>query len=281
MSHAQKYYQAPKHLCNSVRSIPRIRSYANGKAVKLLSIVQVSNGYCVDFPTPSFLLVVIPWLYITRRYTWNTREQATPALAERVSRRKHLTWFIALHSTLILYNLCVNWPADLFSFLKAPLNASSDALRSRLLSISDAQTLPERLSMLLVKLSSSEARHAYLRYAESLLSSVEPYSWLKLSFGHNVVQDCDYCHSYYDYLLYWFPKPLLEYVREIAIVGIVTVQNSGHERWRARAVTVLAIAGVIEAYFVVTSTIIIPQDGKDVFRVRSLFIVLISVFEKC
>lgn len=47
------------------------------------------------------------------------------------------------------------------------------------------------------------------------------FTWLKqCRFGHNVLTTCSYCHSYGDFALYAFPGPLLEYVREIAFVGV-------------------------------------------------------------
>ena len=39
-------------------------------------------------------------------------------------------------------------------------------------------------------------------------------------FGHQVLTTCSYCQSFDDFALYAFPGPLLEYIREIAFVGV-------------------------------------------------------------
>jgi hypothetical protein len=42
----------------------------------------------------------------------------------------------------------------------------------------------------------------------------------RVSFGHEALATCEYCHSFGDFALYAFPGPLLEYIREIAFVGV-------------------------------------------------------------
>ena len=50
-----------------------------------------------------------------------------------------------------------------------------------------------------------------------------------------------------DYMLCALARPLLEYVREAAVVGIVTLRGTGHEHLRYWALLATMTAAVAEA----------------------------------
>jgi hypothetical protein len=117
-------------------------------------------------------------------------------------------------------------------------------------------------------------------------------SWT--SFGHSVVSSCDYCLSFDDFGMFALPRVLISYIFAAAVIGVsslsnpvvtrtkrimqlVTITSSGRERYRTLAVAAVAGAFCVEAYYITTVTINIPQDDKPVFMVRHT-LSLISVF---
>lgn len=70
--------------------------------------------------------------------------------------------------------------------------------------------------------------------------------------------------TYYDYVLYALPRPLLEYLREAAVVGLVTIRGSVRERWRIWGLGAIGLSAALEAYLVMTWKVIIENDEKPV-----------------
>ena len=97
-------------------------------------------------------------------------------------------------------------------------------------------------------------------------------------FGQSVLQDCEYCHTYDEYALYALPRPLLEYVRETAVVGLLTINGSFKERWRTAAIGVIVCAAVAEGYWVSSVEVKIPKGGMGVVMVRPTYVVELHVF---
>lgn len=85
-----------------------------------------------------------------------------------------------------------------------------------------------------------------------------------------VLQDCEYCHTYDEYALYALPRPLLEYIRETAVVGFLTINGSYKERWRMYAIGAIVCAAVSEGYWVSTVQVKIPRNGMGVVMVSAL-----------
>lgn len=96
-------------------------------------------------------------------------------------------------------------------------------------------------------------------------------------FGQSVLQDCEYCHAYDEYALYSLPRPLLEYIRETAVVGLLTIGGSHKERWRTLAVCATVCAAMAEGYWVLTVQVQIPKNGMGVVMVRHRLTLLIRV----
>ena len=93
-------------------------------------------------------------------------------------------------------------------------------------------------------------------------------------FGQTVLQDCEYCTTYDEFALYALPGPLLQYIREVAFLGLLTINGSHRERWRTYVVAGIVGAAVMEGYTILTYAIRVPKTGLGVFMVRSLPTVL-------
>ncbi|TDL22068.1 hypothetical protein BD410DRAFT_866167 [Rickenella mellea] len=220
----------------------------------------------IDAFLATSLLTIVPWFYISVLSSSSSSpspsassnsssqnssadpnahgaEQATPNPNYKF--RKFLTSLVILHTLFILYNFIVCAPFNLFATLRLPLGVSSEVLRGTLVRraglLSGGEggkgALPRALEELIARLGSFEARTLYVR------------------FGHTVLQDCIYCHTPNDFALYALPRPLLEYVRELAVVGLVTIRGSGRERWRPWGLGAVLGAAGVEAYWVVSAEI--------------------------
>ncbi|EIN09010.1 hypothetical protein PUNSTDRAFT_44485 [Punctularia strigosozonata HHB-11173 SS5] len=194
------------------------------------------------FLATSFL-ITIGSLYLIRPWS-----QPAPG-APRAPFRTPLSLLILIHSLYVLYILLVTPPPNLFSLLHIPLTTPSDKIRALLLAharLPPDAPLPPSLEDLLTRLSSFDVRTIYIR------------------FGQPTVQSCSYCHTFDDYLLHYLPGPLLSYVRTAAVLGLVTLRGSFHERWRRYAVGLLVCAAVTEAYWTATVEVKIPRTGLGV-----------------
>ncbi|KAK2465605.1 hypothetical protein APHAL10511_002497 [Amanita phalloides] len=118
-------------------------------------------------------------------------------------------------------------PPNVFTALAIPLNSPTDTIRARL-------ALPD---ILLQRLENPQLRALYVR------------------FGHNVLLTCEHCQTYTDYALYAIPRPALAYLREIAFVGLITLDR------RPLGVGILAAAFVSEAYWLATVPISVPPPN--------------------
>jgi hypothetical protein len=70
--------------------------------------------------------------------------------------------------------------------------------------------------------------------------------------------------------MFALPGPLLQYVREAAVIGVVTLRDSHRGHWRGVGILLLIAACLVEALYILQAQIIIPRDGKGTFFVRSL-----------
>lgn len=131
----------------------------------------------IDVFLVTTLATVLPWIYFTIWRTTprptNTNLNANPAQPQQQTQnqltrnttitRTCIALFIALHSIYILYNVIVRSQQNLFTVLKIPLTEPTDAIRARLLHIADVPDLPEALERLLMRFSSFDTRHRYVR----------------------------------------------------------------------------------------------------------------------
>ncbi|KAF7323630.1 hypothetical protein MKEN_00583700 [Mycena kentingensis (nom. inval.)] len=213
--------------------------------------------------------VVGPWFYLSIH-----RVPGRPL----TSTRTVLNVVVLLHLLYILYQIIVLPPDNIFTRLKQPLSTPPDVLRSILLSKSDTGELPAPLDTLLRHLGSYDMKTFYVR------------------FGHNVVVACDYCHSFNDFGMFALADALLSYIWTAAVVGVcvcsltkahtypsqvVTINTSGHERYRTLATAAIAACFFIEVYYVATSPIEVPRGEKPVFWVRRAFFASIITCSRC
>ncbi|KAJ7089191.1 hypothetical protein B0H15DRAFT_839823 [Mycena belliarum] len=182
--------------------------------------------------------VIAPWFYLAIRKAPDRPWTSTRSL---------LNIFVLLHSLYFLYQIIVLPPVNIYTRLKIPVNTPADSIRSILIQQSDTGDLPKPLETLLKHLSSFDVKTYYIR------------------FGHTVVSTCDFCLSFDDFGLFALPRVLLSYITATAVIGLVTIANSGHERYRTLAVAVVAGAFCLEAYYISSATIQIPKDDKPVF----------------
>ncbi|KAI0824892.1 hypothetical protein BC628DRAFT_1321501 [Trametes gibbosa] len=161
-----------------------------------------------------------------------------------------LTLAVVFHTLSVLYTAITQGPPNIFQRLGIPLTMPSETIRTVLLQSGalplDAP-LPKPLDALLTRLSSFEMRTLYVR------------------FGQTVIQDCEYCTTFDEYLIFAAPHMALGYITEAVVVGLITIRGSGHERLRSYAVAALGAAFIIEGYWVATTPIGIPRDGLNVF----------------
>ncbi|OBZ77475.1 hypothetical protein A0H81_02705 [Grifola frondosa] len=165
------------------------------------------------------------------------------------SSRNMLSIFVVAHSLYMLYVLTFRWPPNIFQRLHIPLTTPLDSIRATLLEragLDGDAGLPKSLETLLSRLSSFDMRMLYVR------------------FGQTALQDCEHCVTFDEYALFALPRALLGYVREAAVLGLITIKGSGRERWRTYAIGALVCTAVMEGYWITTVPIRIPQEGQDV-----------------
>nr|GAT49489.1 predicted protein [Mycena chlorophos] len=182
--------------------------------------------------------VIVPWFYLSIH-----RAPGRPL----TSTRSLLNILLLLHTLYVLYQIIVLPPDNIFKRLHLPLSTPVDAVRSFLRQKSDTGRLPASLDTLLRHLQSYDVKTFYVR------------------FGHRVVATCDYCHSFNDFAMFALPDAMLSYIWAATVVGLVTINNTGHERYRTLAVGAIAGSFAVEAYYIATSPIEIPQDDEGVF----------------
>ncbi|KAI0790462.1 hypothetical protein C8Q75DRAFT_717009 [Abortiporus biennis] len=165
--------------------------------------------------------------------------------------RSILNNLLILHSIYILYTWIVLYPPNVFRRLHLPLTVPSETIRQTLILKAGLDgnvnaTLPQPLEDLFTKLSSFDTRTYFIR------------------FGQQAVQDCEYCKTYDEYAFFVLPGILLQYIREAAMIGFITIQGSYRERWRMYAVAILVCVAFFEGYFIATAQIKIPPNGLNV-----------------
>ncbi|KAI0674637.1 hypothetical protein C8Q78DRAFT_1015951 [Trametes maxima] len=164
--------------------------------------------------------------------------------------RNALTLVVVFHSLSVLYTIILRWPPNIFRRLDIPLTTPSETIRAILLQhggLPEATPLPKPLDALLTRLSSFDMRTLYVR------------------FGQTVIQDCEYCSTFDEYLIFAAPRIALGYVKTAAVLGLTTIGGSGHEHYQTYAIAFLVAAFILEGYWIATTPIGIPRDGRNVF----------------
>lgn len=85
-----------------------------------------------------------------------------------------------------------------------------------------------------------------------------------------MLQNCEHCKTFDEFALFALPGALLEYIREAAVLGLLTVHQSGRTRWRTYVLGALVCAAILEGYQIITTSVKIPENGMGVFMVREI-----------
>jgi len=204
----------------------------------------------LDLYLTTALIILATWAYLAF------------ASAPKPRAQTYISLILLAHTLYILYLIIITPPPNLFEFFNLPVNTPTDAVRAMVLQNSDTGEIPTHWEILMKRLGSFELRTLYVR------------------FGHNVLSTCEYCHTYQDYALYALPRPLLSYVREIAVMGVLTLGVSGRAHLRPLGLGALIIAGLAEAYWLTTSVVRIPPPNVDmpVFMLHDKYLLWRNLF---
>ncbi|PPQ83074.1 hypothetical protein CVT24_012469, partial [Panaeolus cyanescens] len=209
-----------------------------------MSILSLIPQLSLDNFTALALIISTPWIYKVYRPFSDTPPTSTP-LARLISMG------LLLHTLVMMYNIFVSPPLNIFKALGVHESAPPDLLRAKLKDV-----LGEGVDM--------------GRDMEVLLK--------RLGFGHDVVASCSYCHSFEDFALYAFPGPLVQYIREIAFVGLLTLPKSASEHFRPLGLGALLAALLTEFYWTLTVPApIATHEGMSTVMWHDTFVTLRSL----
>ncbi|KAF9057172.1 hypothetical protein BJ165DRAFT_13310 [Panaeolus papilionaceus] len=174
------------------------------------------------------LIIGTPWLYkVFRPFS---EDKPSTSKVERA-----ISIGLLLHTIAMLYNLFVSPPTNIFKALGVHSSAPPEVLKAKLAeSLGGVENIPAQLEILLKRLGLIDMRSLYIR------------------FGHDVLSSCAYCHSFEDFALYALPGPLVQYIREIAFVGMLTLPKSDAEHFRPLGLGALLAALLTEFYWTLT-----------------------------
>ena len=167
------------------------------------------------------LVISTPWLY----YLFSSPFSPPKKPSNLTIKDQALSLLLLIHTLYLLHALLIAQSPNIFKSLALPPNVPPDYLRERLVESfgGNERNVPPYLDILLKRLGLLELRSLYFRCV-SLRVFFYVAGWFGLrtldSFGHNVLTTCSYCQSFNDFALYALPTPLLEYIREIAFIGV-------------------------------------------------------------
>lgn len=172
-------------------------------------------GTNVDSIIFTVLLVAFPTIITRGRRIYEAATNKQPSSPPpQTHLLQALTILIILHSVYILYTILFNAPSNIFTALNVPLMTPTSVLRTKLSAYALNDTLPPHTEALLTRLQSIDVRGYYVR------------------FGHETIQQCDYCHSFTDFGLFVIPFAGLQYMRTAVTLGLMTIPGSGKRNWR-------------------------------------------------
>lgn len=172
----------------------------------------------------------------------------TPAPTKNARQPKYwplITGILAMHTLYILYILSFKTPPNLFTRLHLPLSTPSQKIRDTLLArtrTSGDSTLPEHIEELLTRLNTFDVRTYLVR------------------FGQNTVQECEWCVTFTEYAVYTLATIVLSYIKEAALLGLVTIRGTNRETWRSTTLGVLMLACIADVYWMLTVRITVDQQ---------------------
>ena len=193
------------------------------------------------------------------------RQRPTPAPAKDARQPMYwplITGILAIHTLYMIYILSFRKPPNVFERLHIPLSTSSQKIRATLLAragMGEGDALPEHIEELLMKLNTFDLRTYFVR---SVLCPIHgPSDLIRTTrFGEDTVQECDWCTTFTDYAAYTLPAIVLSYLREAALLGVVTTRGTNREMWRSATIGLLTLTCVVDVYWMLTARILIEQQ---------------------
>ncbi|KAF8553671.1 hypothetical protein OG21DRAFT_1413910 [Imleria badia] len=171
-----------------------------------------------------------------------------------------MTAAVGLHTLLVLSDLALSRPPNLFARLRIPVNAPVDRIRSLLMREAGFNTMGERSAVivppeipkdvetLLTRLGIQGSRDIYVR------------------FGQRAIQTCSYCSSTADYTILVLSGILLDYLRTATLLLSLTTTINGRQRWRTNVLGALTCAFLAEVYaFTSASAVPLEKDANTAF----------------
>ncbi|KAF8133300.1 hypothetical protein EV363DRAFT_1325861 [Boletus edulis] len=171
-----------------------------------------------------------------------------------------MTAAAGLHTILVLSNLAVHRPQNLFTRLRIPINTHVDRIKSLLMrevgfntmgepgAIVIPPEIPKDVETLLIKLGVHGSRDIYVR------------------FGQRAIQTCSYCSSITDYTILVLSGILLDYLRTATLLLLLTTNINGRQRWRTNVLGALTCAFLAEVYvFASASAVPLEKDAQTAF----------------
>ncbi|ESK96635.1 hypothetical protein Moror_6855 [Moniliophthora roreri MCA 2997] len=184
-------------------------------------------------------VTILSWFLFFPKTPFVNQTHSTPPVL-----RKGISALLLVHTLFILYSIIILPPPNIFTRLHLSLGTPTDAIRSLLLRVSDDTELPRPIENVLQRFGSFEMRTLYVR------------------FGHNALATCEYCSSYTDFALYALPGPLLAYLREATLIGLITIKGTRLERYRTYGIGPLVAVAATECYWISSVAITIPKDTR-------------------
>lgn len=108
--------------------------------------------------------------------------------------------------------------------------------------------MPEHIEDLLARLNIFDLRTHFVR------------------FGQNAVQECEWCTNFTEYAAYAIVPIVLSYLKEVALLGLVTIRGTNRETWRSTIIGVLMLAGIVDIYWLLTVKIAIDQQDVTMWH---------------
>ncbi|KAI9464367.1 hypothetical protein HD554DRAFT_1267102 [Boletus coccyginus] len=191
-----------------------------------------------------------------------------------------VTATVGLHTLLVLSNLALHRPPNLFTRLGIPINSPVDRISSLLMREAGFNTMGERgaviipreipkdVETLLTRLGVHGSRDTYVR------------------FGQRAMQTCSYCSSAADYIILVLSGILLDYLRTATLLLLLTTNINGRQRWRTNVLGALTCAFLAEVYaFTSASAVPLEKDAStafmwhdNLFLARNILFLMLPIF---
>lgn len=66
--------------------------------------------------------------------------------------------------------------------------------------------------------------------------------------------------TFTEYAVYAVAPIVLSYLKEVALLGVVTIRGTNRETWRSTVISVLMLACIVDVYWMLTVRIIVDRQ---------------------